>query len=234
MCLKLKGMCPRTLSLKQIQQPLNPDHPNFTSEFVQDVRNCAEILQKHECRNVCHKYGHTNECRFLFPHEYVPKSYFDEITNSVVMKCLDGNVNYYNPYLLTSAHHNHDIKNILSGKSAKAAMFYITDYITNNDEKLHQVLALLSCAVAATPTATEDMTSKDHARLLILKCLTAMMRNQRIHSQQAARYLRNIGDTIPSHKTKPMISSSVIHYITKCCKKSLPTLPAHKSPLHKK
>src|SRR5258705_2110944 len=25
--------------------------PNFTSEFVQDVRNCAEILQKHECRD---------------------------------------------------------------------------------------------------------------------------------------------------------------------------------------
>src|SRR5260370_3568450 len=137
------------------------------------------------------------------------------------MKCLDGNVNYYNPHLLTSAHHNHDIKNILSGKSAKAAMFYITDYITKNDEKLHQVLALLSCAVAATPTATEDITSKDHARLLILKCLTAMMRNQRIHGQQAARYLRNTGDTIPSHKTKPMLSSSVVHYVTKCYKKSL-------------
>ena len=113
-------------------------------------------------------------------------------------------------------------------------MFYITDYITKNDEKLHQVLALLSCAVAATPTATEDMTSKDHARLLIIKCLTAMMRNKRIHGQQAARYLRNTGDTIPSHKTKPMLSSSVVHYVTKCYKKSLPTLPAHKSPLYKK
>jgi len=84
------------------------------------------------------------------------KSYFDEITNSVVMKCLDGNVNYYNHHLLTSVHHNHDIKNILSGKSAKAAMFYITDYITKNDEKLHQVLALLSQAVAATPIATDN------------------------------------------------------------------------------
>ena len=94
----------------------------------------------------------------------MPKSYFDEITNSVVMKCLDGNVNYYNRHLLISACHNHDIKNILSGKSVKAAMFYITDYITKNDEKLHhQVLALLSSAVAATPTATEDMSPKDHA-----------------------------------------------------------------------
>src|SRR5258708_728908 len=223
-----EGVLPKDFE-PRTQQPLNPEHPNFGSEFVQDVRNCAEILQKHVCRNVCHKYGHTNECRFLFPHEYVPKSYFDEITNSVVMKCLDGNVNYYNCHLLTSTCHNHDIKNILSGKSAKAAMFYITDYITKNDEKLHQVLALLSCAVAATPTATEDMSPKDHAQLLILKCLTAMMRNQWIHGQQAARYLRNTGDTIPSHKTKPMLSHTVMHYITKCYKpQSMP--PAQESP----
>src|SRR5260370_27570072 len=61
-----------------------------------------------------------------------------------------------------------------------------------------------------------------------------MMRNQRIHGQQAGRYLRNTGDTIPSHKTKPMLSNGVVHYVTKCYKKSLPTLPAHKSPLQKK
>src|SRR6266478_485128 len=78
------------------------------------------------------------------------------------------------------------------------------------------------------------MSSKDHARLLILKCLTAMMRNQRIHGQQAARYLRNTGDTMPSHKTKPMLSSSVVCYVTMCYNKSQSTPPAHKCPLYKK
>src|SRR5260370_1820200 len=78
------------------------------------------------------------------------------------------------------------------------------------------------------------MSSKDHARLLILKCLTAMMRNQRIHGQQAARYLRNTGDTMPSHKTKPMLSSTVVHYVTMCYNKSQSTPPAHKCPLCKK
>ena len=50
-----KSFEPRT------QRPLNPEHPKFGSEFLQDVRNCAEILQKHVCRNVCHKYGHPND-----------------------------------------------------------------------------------------------------------------------------------------------------------------------------
>src|SRR5260370_16405144 len=78
------------------------------------------------------------------------------------------------------------------------------------------------------------MSSKDHARLLILKCLTAMMRNQRIHGQQAARYLRNTGDTMPSHKTKPMLSSTVVRYVTMCYNKSQSTPPAHKCPFSKK
>ena len=61
-----------------------------------------------------------------------------------------------------------------------------------------------------------------------------MMRNQRIHGQQAARYLRNTGDTMPSHKTKPMLSSTVVHYVTMCYNKSQSTPPAHKCPLYKK
>ncbi len=194
-----------------------------------DVRNCAEVLQCHGCQNVCHKYGHVNDCHFQFPHDYVENSFFDEKTNSVVMKCLDGNVNYYNRHLLTSTRHNHDIKNILSGKSAKAAMFYITDYITKSDEKTHQVLALLSQAVAVAPPLTDDISPKQHACTLLLRCLTAMIRNQKIHGQQAARYLRNIQDGIKSHETKPMMSRSIVGYLTKLYHDS--RVPPHSTTL---
>ena len=194
-----------------------------------DVRNCAEVLQRHGCWNVCHKYGHVNDCHFQFPHDYVENSFFDEKTNSVVMKCLDGNVNYYNCHLLTSTRHNHDIKNILSGKSAKAAMFYITDYITKSDEKTHQVLALLSQAVAVAPPLTDDISPKQHACTLLLRCLTAMIRNQKIHGQQAARYLRNIQDGIKSHETKPMMSRSIVGYLTKLYHDS--RVPPHSTTL---
>src|SRR5260370_41984206 len=118
-----------------MSQIMTPEHPNFGSEFIQDVRSCAEILQKHVCRNVCHKYGHPNDCHFLFPHEYVPKSYFDEISNSVVMKCLDGNFNYYNPHLLTSVHHNHDIKNILVKRLPCSTLQIISQRMMKNCTK---------------------------------------------------------------------------------------------------
>ncbi|KAF9515503.1 hypothetical protein BS47DRAFT_1275244, partial [Hydnum rufescens UP504] len=112
-------------------------------DFIAQIKLCGETLQHHTCREVCHKYGHLDDCCFLCPHEVVEQSYFDDTTNSIILKCLDGTVNYFNPYLLVFCHHNHDLKCILSGKSAKAAMFYISDYITKNDEKMHQVLTML-------------------------------------------------------------------------------------------
>ncbi|KAG2137452.1 uncharacterized protein EDB93DRAFT_1091255, partial [Suillus bovinus] len=57
----------------------------------------------------------------------------DPDTNSVVFQYHDRTINYFNPYILIFCRHNHDLKCILSGKAAKAAMFYILDYITKMD-----------------------------------------------------------------------------------------------------
>ncbi|KAF8290395.1 hypothetical protein DL93DRAFT_2041769, partial [Clavulina sp. PMI_390] len=114
---------------------------DFPAEFSDEIKKLGENLQRHQCRPVCYDYGHS-ECRFLFPHEVVEESWFDEAKNSIHLKCIDPTCNYFNPWLLVFCRHNHDIKCILSGKSAKAAMFYISDYITKNDEKIYQILTL--------------------------------------------------------------------------------------------
>ncbi|KAG1733183.1 uncharacterized protein EDB91DRAFT_1057560, partial [Suillus paluster] len=111
--------------------------------FMSEVKKCGEVLQRHHCCSVCHKYSNQGRCCFLFPHEVVDASHFDDQTNSVVLMCCDANVNYFNPYILVFCRHNHDIKCILSGKGAKPAMFYISDYITKMDVKTYEVLSLL-------------------------------------------------------------------------------------------
>jgi hypothetical protein len=113
--------------------PLNLNINTKNPIMQEEVKRCGEVLQRHKCRPVCHKYGHDNDCRFNFPHELVEKSSFHAETNSILLRCLDSTVNYFNPIILTLCRHNHDIKCILSGKSAKAAIFYITDYITKMD-----------------------------------------------------------------------------------------------------
>ncbi|KAF8317919.1 hypothetical protein DL93DRAFT_2055209, partial [Clavulina sp. PMI_390] len=127
----------------RVERPPDPSSPDFASEFLSDVKKTGEALQRHPtpCRPVCHKYG-SKTCRFEFPHEVIETSSFDADTNSIRLKARDPTINWFNPIILASCRHNHDLKCILSGKSAKAAMFYISDYITKNDEKSYEVLSL--------------------------------------------------------------------------------------------
>ena len=188
----------------------------WKSVFCTQVKMCGEALQRHECRKVCHKYGNDNRCRFLFPHEIIEASHFDPETNSIFLLCRDGTVNYFNPYLLVFCRHNHDIKCILSGKAAKAAMFYITDYITKGDLNTHEMLSLLSRAVANLSDSPDESESPlVRSKRLLHKCLSQFTRQQQIHAQQAARYIRGQDDSIPSHKTVPMLSALLISYVTK-------------------
>ena len=121
---------------------------------------------------------------FLFPHEIVDKSHFDKETNSVFLMCHDATINFFNPYILVFCWHNHDIKCIFSGKAAKAATFYITDYITKMDIKTHEMLSLMSKATATTPIKQENE-DQDNAKNLLHKCLSQFSHSQQIHGQQA-------------------------------------------------
>jgi len=124
----------------------------------------------------------------MFPHEIIDKSYFDNKTKSVFLVCHDATINFFNPYILVFCHHNHDIKCILSGKAAKAAMFYITDYITKMDTKPHEMLSLMSKAIAQNPRQLET-TDQGNAKTLLHKCLSQFSCQQQIHGQQAVCYL---------------------------------------------
>ena len=123
--------------------------------------------------------------------------------------CCDSTINYFNPYILVFYRHNHDIKCILSGRAAKAASFYITDYITKMGLKTYQMLSLLSKAVSNMPV-TDDCSAPAKAKILLHKCLSQFTRQQQIHGQQAACYIRGKGDGMFSHRTKPMMSAILI------------------------
>ena len=217
-----------------IQRPPAPPNPNdplhVTKEWnlvmVTEIKKCGEILQHHVCAPVCHKYGNEGRCRFLFPHEVVEASYFNSDTNSIVLRCRNETMNYFNPYTLVFCCHNHDLKCILSRKAAKAVMFYISDYITKMDTKTYEMLSLLSHAVARVPIdSVVPKSLVDNARILLHKCLSQFSRQQQIHAQQAAHYIRGFGDGILSHKTVPMMSSLLLSHI----KKSLKTMSSSHS-----
>ncbi|PVF91941.1 hypothetical protein CPB86DRAFT_718449, partial [Serendipita vermifera] len=191
-------------------EPRSQRPPPFTAEdwasiFHWEVKACAEKLQRHTCREVCWKgknLGHLprelRPCRFQFPHEIVETSSYDPKTKSIALACRDATMNFYNPYILVFCRHNHDIKNILSGKSAKAAMFYITNYILKDPILLHQILSMMSESVSKLqedPNQPEVVLVK--ARLH--KWFSQLARFQEVNSQQAVLHIRGVGDTFSSH-----------------------------------
>ena len=73
------------------------DLKDWSDDFLYEIKSCGEILQRHVCHEVCHKYGNEDKCHFLFPHEIVDKSYFDKETNPVFLMCHDATINFLNP-----------------------------------------------------------------------------------------------------------------------------------------
>lgn len=119
----------------------------WENQFLFDWKHCGEAFHRHVCEDVCHKYNNEHRCRFRFPHELERDSKYDRDSNSIIFAVRDSWVNCHNPCICVACRHNHDLRCILSGKSAEAAMFYITDYITKMDLKTYQVLSLLSKAI---------------------------------------------------------------------------------------
>ncbi|KAJ3854691.1 hypothetical protein EV368DRAFT_11556, partial [Lentinula lateritia] len=117
----------------------------------------------------------------------------------IILSRKESDVNGHNPFLLVYTRHNHDVKCILSGKAAKAAMFYISDYITKVPLNTEALLSTLSKAVASLTSEDIDETPVMNAKRLLHRCLTHFGRKQQIHSQQCARYLRGLTDSMSSH-----------------------------------
>ena len=100
----------------------------------------------------CYKYWkgppELQECHFDLDESNVQtKSTFDSKTGDLCLRCLDGLVNNFNEMILEAVRCNMDIKFIGSETSAKAILYYITDYITKSQLKTHVAIAALELAV---------------------------------------------------------------------------------------
>src|SRR5258705_12590692 len=99
-------------------------------------------------------------------------------------------VNNYCKTILSAVHCNMDIKFIGSGASAKAILYYITDYITKSQLKTHVAYAALELAVAKLGEYNphdDDLTLR--AKKLLQKCAHAMISHQELSAQQVCSYL---------------------------------------------
>ena len=171
---------------------------------AKDVSRLAERVQRHRHSHTCYKYykpGEERKCRFDLSDENVRReSTIDPERGSISLRCLDGLVNNFNMTMLEAIRCNMDIQFVGSGKSAKAMIYYVTDYITKSQLKTHIAYAALQVAVHKCEQLDDD--SKDYvhsSKRLLQKCAYALVSHQELSAQQVVSYLLDYEDHFTSH-----------------------------------
>ena len=171
-----------------------------------DLHHLVKQCQSHTHSGTCYKYWkgppEPKECRFDLDEKNTrATSSVDPDTGEIFLKCLDQLVNNFNSTILEAVRCNMDIKFIGSGASAKAILYYITDYITKSQLKAHVAYAALDLAVRKLgeyDPQEDDLTIR--AKVLLWKCAYAMISHQELSAQQVCSYLMDFEDHFTSHK----------------------------------
>ena len=188
------------------------------TQRMKDVSKLADRVQRHRHSHTCYKYykaGEARTCRFDLKEEnFRAESRKDPETGSIQLRCLDGLVNNFNMTILEAVRCNMDIQFIGSGESAKAMMYYITDYITKSQLKSHIAYAALQMAVKRCETVEDvddDFTTR--SKRLLQKCAYALISHQELSAQQVASYLMGYEDHFTSHNFSCLYWASFERYI---------------------
>ena len=193
---------------------LNTNPNEWNSHITKDLHYLVKRCQSHSHSKTCYKYWKgppdPKECRFdLHENNACPESTIDTETGELCLRCLDGMVNNFNATILETMRCNMDIKFIGSGASAKAILYYITDYITKSQLKTHVAYAALELAVAKLEEYNphdDDLTLR--AKKLLQKCAHAMISHQELSAQQVCSYLMDFEDHFTSHNYEKLFWTS--------------------------
>ena len=180
---------------------------------LKDIHLLAKECQIHSHTKTCYKHqkkGENAECRFGHDeNNFRETSDFDPETAELCLRCLQGLVNNFNATILEAIRCNMDIKFIGSGESAKAILYYITDYITKTDLKTHVAFAALELAVKKLGEFDPDADEATvRAKRMLQKCAYAMVSHQELSAQQVAAYLVGGGDHYTSHRFRNLFWTS--------------------------
>ncbi|KAF8136456.1 hypothetical protein EV363DRAFT_1126909, partial [Boletus edulis] len=188
------------------------DEESFAHEFRQMVHRLAIKCNWHIHNDTCFKHLKSgeprsdNNCRMRINGSTRAITELDEETKSILLRRLHPWINNFNAVVLFLLQSNMDIKYIGSGPAAKALVYYVTDYITKSDLKIHSGIQTLQAAMKNHAEKFRNDATSSHEyrdRNLVTKCMNSLMGRQEISHQQVMSYLVGGGDVYSSHDFRP-------------------------------
>ncbi|KAG2136227.1 hypothetical protein BD769DRAFT_1385338 [Suillus cothurnatus] len=150
------------------------------------------------------KWGKTWQSKLLDAFRWIIAriTTIDVETGSIELCRWRARINNYMDLILFLMQSNTDTQFIGSGEAAKAAVFYITEYITKGSLPMYIGIQALEYAMKMHKQkfeSLEDATVDQKNHNLITKSVNAMMGQQEISHQQVMSYLVGGGDFYVSH-----------------------------------
>ncbi|KZT52854.1 hypothetical protein CALCODRAFT_415023, partial [Calocera cornea HHB12733] len=187
---------------------LRPFQHNWCQVFERRVTDLVVCNNWHEHRATCWIHLRPGEprtddkCRMRIDGTTRAISEIDEETGSILLRRLHPRINEYNDVVMFLLGCNMDIQYLGSGEASKAALYYITDYITKPSLKVHAGLSALIYALeknrnkfAQVPDAPEEVVSKS----LLTKIVNSMLSRMEMSLQQIMSFYVGGGDYYTQH-----------------------------------
>jgi hypothetical protein len=201
------------------KRPPNPSDADFDTKFTDDVASVVNKCNMHKHTKTCYKYGH-DKCRFDFQR---PAVEIAEIKDGVIFlrrRQGHGWVNNYNDIFSAAMRCNNDIKFISNGADSKALSHYITDYITKNAMRSHNIFPLLLSAIEDLekfPMQRDSIFSDNEqkARNLIVKCMNKLTTQSERSGPEVASVLLQYPMHYTQHQFTKLYTSGFMAWFAK-------------------
>ncbi|KDR65354.1 hypothetical protein GALMADRAFT_32878, partial [Galerina marginata CBS 339.88] len=143
-------------------------------------------------------------CAARFPRDLYERTVVDPQDGHIDMKKSEPFINNFSPPLSALMRCNTDTTSLLSGTAVKAVISYVTDYVTKQALKTHQLFTTAYEVLQKQTDEPEDNTKPlNGARRTLLKIVNSLSTKLEIGSPMAAMYLLGHDDHYTSHKFVP-------------------------------
>ncbi|KAF8340221.1 hypothetical protein F5887DRAFT_1062648 [Amanita rubescens] len=194
--------------------------------FAKDMHNLVQKCQLHTHSATCFKYCKNSQdltCRFrIDAKNHRPHTTVDYETGEIAYQCQNGLINNYNQTIIESLRCNMDIKFIGSGTSAKAILYYITDYVSKAQLKMHVVYSALEIAINKLQSAPQlfvepasEDAEQEFACAMIRKAANSIVALQELSAQQVALFSLCGSDCYTSHSFRRLFWRHMEEYLNR-------------------
>ena len=194
-------------------RPPNPNAPDYKDQLISFERRVARAKQVHTCAVrrclVPDKEGHL-KCKRKAPFQHAAEDFVTEV-GKWGQKRLYEYMNGWIPAILTNVRCNNDGKLLTNGGETKNITFYVTTYATKNQQKNHNLSAVMAKGYAFHVEHSAYLDSlRDNQRLLLFRLVHTINREQELAGPMVHSYLMDWGDTYCSHHYVPIYWSSFV------------------------